>query len=178
MNKLTTIINEEINELARTRGKDVYWRGTDKKGKMKTGEKPFAKMRDMSSETYKLRREVMNYIYEAKNLLKNKLNFDLPRQTIRIVDLDPTVFLEYEGKLIPNFLLGCATRGGNDIYIPAETIERGYDLKFVVYHELLHSAFCLQHIKGSPLMNGEYSKISSDNIDKLFLEHAKESGRV
>jgi hypothetical protein len=39
----------------------------------------------MSNEVFTLRREVMNHIYEAKNLLRNK-GIALPRIEIRITD--------------------------------------------------------------------------------------------
>jgi hypothetical protein len=180
MKKVVDIINEELTELAMARkGKDLFWTGSDKKGKLVTGKKAFARERDMNDETYKLRREVINHIYKAKDFLMKTLGYDLPRQTIRIIDLNPNVFIQYEGKLEPNVMGGCASRGGNDIYIPAKSITYGdLYMKYVVYHELLHSAFCLPHIPGSPLMDGEYHKITSEEIDKWLLKHVKESGKI
>lgn len=85
----------------KTRKKKVNFKGT----KFESVNK------DMNSEVYKLRREVMNYIYEAKNLVKEELNIELPRQTIRIVDMTP------QGA---DSLLGFATMGKNEIYIPED----------------------------------------------------------
>ena len=112
------IINEEIVEFAiPRRGKDLYWGDKAKKKKER-----FARERDMNDETYKLRREVMKHIYAAKNLLK-KVGYDLPRQMVRVIDVDPGVFLKAERDFVSDFLLGCASLGGNDVYIPAKTIE-------------------------------------------------------
>jgi len=178
MSKLIDIITEEISEMKR-KGKDLHWRGRNEKGKMVTGKKAFARERDMNDETYKLRRDVMGHIYDAKRLLRNKFGYDLPRQRIRIIDVHPGAFIHNEGEYIPAYIAGCATRGGNDIYIPAKSIEAGWDLKYIVFHELLHSAFCLPHIKGSLLMNGErFENISNEETEKLFLQHVQESGKI
>lgn len=172
MDKVTQIIQEELTELAR-RNRDLYWGRDDKKRK-----KAYGTEREMNDETYRLRREVMNYIYYAKNLIKKVLNYDLPRQRIRIIDVIPNRFVGGEEKFLTNFLLGCATMGGNDIWIPAKTIESKYDLKYVVFHELLHSAFCVDHDSNSPLMNPEYRQMTSDEMDNWLIKHIKESGKV
>lgn len=184
MNKLIKIINEEINELGLPRkGKDLYWRGINPKGKMEKGKDRFARERDMNDDTYKLRREVMNYVYRAKKILRKKFGYELPRQRIRIIDVDVEAFIPYEGKYVKAFMLGCASMGGNDIYIPADTITDGrYSVQKVVYHEILHSAFCVPHIEDSPLMcssgSWEDHKLSPEEYDELFLKHAKESGKI
>lgn len=171
---LRKIVNEEIVEMHK-KGKNLHWTGINDKGKRETGKQSFGRMRDMNDDTYALKREVINIIYEAKNLLKS-IGVDLPRQTVRIIDIDPKVFLAYEGKYIPNNLLGCATMGGNDIYIPAKTLTSIYDLKEIVYHELLHSAFCVQHNTNSIIMHpygrekGEYA---SQVLDAELIKEVK-----
>ena len=120
MDKLTEIINQEIAEMKK-RGKNLHWTGVNPKGKRETGKEAFARERDMNPETYALRRQVMDYIYRAKNLLRKKFGYDLPRQMIRIIDADTSVFVAYEGKYVQNLFIGCATTGGNEIYNPANT---------------------------------------------------------
>lgn len=174
------IVNQEIAEM-RKRGKDLHWTGKNEKGKMETGKKAFARERDMNPETYALRRQIIDIVYRAKNLLRKKLNYDLPRQTVRIIDVDPTVFLAYEGKYIPNHLLGCATLGGNDIYIPAETLSSEYDVLEIVYHELLHSAFCIDHDPKSIIMSPygvRKGKYSPEQLDDELIKEVIKSGKV
>ena len=171
------IIDQEIAEMKR-RGKDLHWRGTNEKGKSVVGKDAFARERDMNDETYKLRRSVMDEIYAAKNLLRKEFGYNLPRQRIRIIDINPGAFIHYEGEYVPAYMSGCATTGGHDIYIPAKSIEAGWDLKYIVFHELLHSAFCLPHLSGSQLMDGEWHNISKEETEFLFLKHVKESGKI
>jgi hypothetical protein len=177
-NRLVRMINEELTEMVR-KGKDLYWTGKNPKGKWETGKQAFGRERDMNPETYELRRQVMGYIYEAKNLLKKTLNYDLPRQRIRIIDIDPKVFIANEGRYEPSSMLGCATYGGNDIYIPARTITEGFNVKKTTYHEILHSAFCVGHDNNSLLMSGVWNpagqKLSSEELDRLFIEHVKKA---
>ena len=95
----------------------------------------------------------------------------------------PMTFLaltvDTEGEYVPAYIAGCDTIGGNDIYVPAKSIEKGWDLKYIVFHELLHSAFCLPHIEGSALMNGQtFETISNEETEKLFLQHVQESGKI
>lgn len=173
MNKLLNIINEEISEMKR-KGKNLYWTGKNPKGNIETGKKSFARERDMNPETYKLRRQVMDYIYRAKNLLRKQFNYELPRQKIRIIDVDPAVFLAYEGKYIENAFVGCATMGGNDIYIPASSLDGRFDVQGIVYHELLHSAFCMEHNPKSILMSPYVPKLGKYTAEELDNELMKE----
>ena len=173
MSKLRELINEEISELAIPRkGKDLYWGNKAKKKKER-----FARERDMNDETYNLRRNVMAYVYDAKNLLRS-VGYDLPRQRVRIIDVDPGVFLKAERDFVSDILLGCASFGGNDIYIPVKTIEQNYDLRTVVFHEILHSAFCIDHDNESPLMGQSHKKMTPEDADKWFLKHVKDTGKI
>lgn len=126
--------------------------------------------KDMNPEVYKLRRMVMEYIYEAKNLVKSELNIELPRQTIRIVDMTP------QGA---DSLLGFATMGKNQIYIPEKTLSKEYSLKHIVFHEILHSWLCVEHDETSKLMSATLtSKMTSKQIDKEFLKFVKKSLKI
>jgi len=177
---IVEIINQELAEMKR-RGKDLYWHGKNPKGKIETGKKSFARERDMNPETYALRRQVVDIVYRAKKLIRKKLNYELPHQKLRIIDLDPSVFLAYEGKYIPNHLLGCATMGGNDLYIPAKTLSSEYDVQEIVYHELLHGAFCIGHDPKSIIMSpygALKGKYSPEQLDDELIKEIIKSGKV
>lgn len=177
---LVEIINQELAEM-RKKGKNLHWTGKNPKGRMETGKEAFARERDMNPETYALRRQIIDLIYRAKNLLRKELGYELPRQTVRIIDIDPKVFLAYEGKYIPNHLLGCATMGGNDIYIPAKTLSSEYDVQEIVYHELLHGAFCVNHDPKSIIMSpygALKGKYSPEQLDEELIKEVIKSGIV
>lgn len=119
--------------------------------------------RDMNDETYRLRRLVMNYIYRAKKLL----NGDLPRIDVRIVDLKPEAADRKTA-------LGVAYMGLNSIFIPAKSIEEDYNLHYIVFHEILHAAFGVEHDESSPLMRAYYREdLSEEEIDSLFVKHVE-----
>jgi len=115
----------------------------------------------MDDEVYKLRRETMKYIYEAKQLC------NLPRITIRIID-----------KPNDKHTLGLARMNDNIIWIPKDTIKNKWDLRFIVYHEILHAVFGIEHNKNCPLMNGivPNKKMSKKELDKIFIKIVKKSG--
>jgi len=78
----------------------------------------------MNDDTYKLRREIINIIYGAKN------HVDLPRVNVRITDA-------HKGK--KKNVLGTGSMGGIPVvWIPKTTINDPR-LKQVVYHELVHA---------------------------------------
>jgi len=121
--------------------------------------------KDMNSEVYELRSQVMKFIYEAKNLVKSELNVELPRQTIRIVDMTP------KGA---DSLLGFATMGKNSVYIPERTLSKEYSLKHIIFHEILHSWLCVEHDEKSPLMSAHLTaKMTPKQIDKEFIKIVK-----
>ena len=89
----------------------------------------------MNDETYKLRRKVMDIIYDIKEKI------DLPRVDVRITSASV-------GRV-----LGKAYKGGNAIFIPVSTLERSQSvLEHVVLHEIGHAVFNLGHHEGSILM--------------------------
>lgn len=97
---------------------------------------------DMNDKVYKLRRAVMDFIYEAKEVV------DLPRITVRITEDHET-------------MLGCARLKENILWITKRAID-SYDLRSVVYHEIAHAVYGAGHDVNCPLM-----KPSTDKQEKL-----------
>ncbi len=114
--------------------------------------------RAMNNDTYKLRRAVMVYVYEAKRLLGG----NMPRVDVRITD--PKDSRE----------LGAAYMRGNSIFIPANTVVRN-DLRAIVFHELLHAVYGTQHVNKCPLMNPSVMNPTHGQVTKLFLKYANRS---
>ena len=92
----------------------------------------------MDSDTYALRRKVMGFIYEAKEVV------DLPRIDIRIADKKPTMTT-----------LGRAVMGGRMIWITTDALSRYThdELRHIVFHELCHAVGSVMHDKLCPLMS-------------------------
>lgn len=112
---------------------------TNKGENMKTKEIKNNKMNDF---TYKLRRKVINILYEARDR-----GIKLPRVNVRIGQ--PT-------ECAPNVL---GVGGGLNIWITEKAIDRGYQyLLHVVLHELGHSVYNLPHDKKCKLMAPTLSK--------------------
>jgi hypothetical protein len=178
---IVEIIDQELTEMIK-RGKNLHWTGRNPKGKIETGKQAFARERDMNPETYALRKQVMNYIYRAKKLLREKFGYDLfDFQRIRIIDADTSVFVAYEGKYVQNLFVGCASTGGNEIYIPANSLDGKYDVQGIVYHELLHSAFCMKHDPETVLMSPyvpALGKYSPEQLDEELIKEVIKSGKV
>lgn len=105
-----------------------------KKGnKMKTKQINNFKMND---DTYKLRREVINILYEAK-----KRKCRLPRINVRIGSATE----KHENVL--------GVGGSLNIWITKKAIDRGYNyLLHVTLHELCHAVFNLDHNENCKLM--------------------------
>lgn len=110
----------------------------------------------MSDETYKLRRKVIDYIYEAKRIYPR-----LPRITVRITENDDKI-------------AGLALVGGNTIWITSDYVAK----RGVVFHEILHACFGVRHIPGCPLMAGKGGSafLDDDTANKLFLRYARVYG--
>jgi len=112
--------------------------------------------RDMNQDTYKLRRKVINFVYEAKDLIPT-----LPRIEVRITDCD-----RHE-------VLGTASMGNCVIWIPAKTLKMSAnDQRQIVFHELLHAAYGVKHIDSCPLMGPYFKKMTKSQTDKLFVKYA------
>lgn len=106
----------------------------------------------MSPEVYKLRREIIELIYEAKRLVPN-----LPRITVRVTDNNSSG------------VLGCARMGGNIIWI-----SEGYVAsRATVFHEILHAVYGQAHVVGCPLMATHINpELDKATCDKLFIKYA------
>ena|SRR3990167_3726270 len=113
------------------------------------------KNKEMSSDVYALRRQVINLIHEAKKLV------ELPRINVRVTDKHDTI-------------LGVAKMGKNIIWITEETVAS----RAVVFHEILHAVFGQDHVKGCPLMAAQIStKLDVKTCDELFIKYAKRQAR-
>jgi hypothetical protein len=121
----------------------------------------YGKNLKMNDDVYKLRRKVMDIIYDAKDL------YDLPRIDVRITS-----------KMKDN-ALGVATLKDNILWIQEDTIhldKSKYDLRTIVYHEILHAVFGVPHIQGDRLMGKYHIPLSRKEADNLFKKWAFEYG--
>jgi hypothetical protein len=118
-------------------------------------ENTLLKNKAMNNDVYKLRRQVIALIHEASKLV------DLPRINVRIAENDTNI-------------AGVARMGKNTIWITEQFVaSRG-----LVFHEIVHAVFGLEHIPGCPLMAGDGSSLSISQVecDRLFLKYAKLKG--
>ena len=93
---------------------------------------------EMNADVYKLRRQVIELIYEAK-----RGGVNLPRISVRIGEQKPK----------HKNVLGCAKMNGNQMWITKDAIDLGIDaLRNVVFHEIAHAVFNVQHDESCPLM--------------------------
>lgn len=133
----------------------------------KHGEKTVTN-REMCADTYTLRRKVMDYIYRARDVIRNSgLNINFPRVTVRIVDI---TLGDAEDKQI----LGIGTMDDSVIiWIPASSICDRVNLQQLVYHELGHAVFNIGHINDPLMTQGKNSLSNSpETLDKWFLNLA------
>ena len=101
----------------------------------------------MNNEVYKLRRQVINLIYEIKNN-----GFNIPRIDVRV------------GKSVDCRKLGMARLNGNIIWIDIDTIKKSQNyLRNVVYHELLHTIYGCEHNENCPLMSATLKEVLPKN---------------
>tara|TARA_R100001509_G_scaffold115152_1_gene70256 strand:- start:238 stop:660 length:423 start_codon:yes stop_codon:yes gene_type:complete len=99
---------------------------------------------EMSPEVYKLRRQVINLIYKAKNAGVN-----LPRIDVRIGSAN-------KGH---DNVLGVGRLSKNQIWITERAISKSQNyLAHVVYHEIGHAVFGLEHDEKCPLMKSIIDK--------------------
>jgi len=176
---INEIINQELTEFARDydRPRRDYGDRTRVPKSHKHKGKEYAKNRESNEETHELRRTVMKYIYDAKNLVKKELGYDQPRVNMRVVDWSPE-------RVILQNALACATGYGTGvILIPKATISGSKwerHLKSIVYHEILHATYCVEHDETSPLMhpNISWKPLEGEELDRLFIDHVKKSGKV
>jgi hypothetical protein len=106
------------------------------------------KLLQMNPVTYKLRREVMGYVYEARQLA------DLPRIKVRVIEDDPKI-------------LGVAKLKGNVLWITKKAVEER-ELRSIVYHEILHAVYGIKHAEKCPLMRPTHKPIDKKVAQKCF----------
>ena len=94
------------------------------------------KNKKMNSEVFELRKQVMKMIYEVKQVVGN-----LPRITVRITENKDNI-------------MGLARMGQNIIWIPERMFigESKRYLREVVYHEICHAVWGIEHRPLCPLM--------------------------
>lgn len=91
---------------------------------------------DMNDNTYKMRRQVINMLYEIKKEIK-----DLPRIEVRI------------GEARNHNVLGVAKLSRNQIWITKRAVDMSEDaLRNIVFHEVVHAVTGFGHDDKCPLM--------------------------
>ena len=93
----------------------------------------------MDDKVYKLRRQVIDLIYEAKEVV------DLPRITVRVTDDHKT-------------MLACATLSKNVMWVTTRVLKGSWDLRMVIYHEIAHAVYGTQHDENCKLMKANLNK--------------------
>ena len=127
---------------------------------MRFDETPYAKNLKMNDDVYKLRRRVIELIYEVREIKK------LPRITVRITD-------DYKN------VLGIGRLYKNIIWIPKKGVNQSKsELRYTVYHEILHTVFGVGHHEGDKLMGSIHNKgLSKKEIQERFLYWANKAER-
>jgi hypothetical protein len=98
----------------------------------------------MDDEIYKLRRNVINVIYEIKDMFPS-----IPRQVVRIVERDMTEDT-HDGW---HLACGYAGLGANYIHITKKWSQIDRYIYELVAHELVHSIVAFGHDDKCPLMS-------------------------
>ena len=108
----------------------------------------------MNDAVYKLRRQVINLIYEAKKEIK-----DLPRIEVRI------------GEARKKNVLGVAMLKDYKIWITDDAINMGEDvLRNVVFHEIVHAVTGFGHDEKCPLMQSKQKTILNKKECMMYLK--------
>ncbi len=108
----------------------------------------------MNDAVYKLRRQVINLIYEAKKEIK-----DLPRIEVRI------------GEARKKNVLGVAMLKDCKIWITDDAINMGDDaLRNVVFHEIVHAVTGFGHDEKCPLMQSKQKTILNKKECMMYLK--------
>lgn len=114
---------------------------------------------DMNPETYKLRRQVIELIYEVNDLLRKNNLPVMPRVDVRITERHPD-------------FLGEARFSRPVIWISEKAVKER-NLRMVVYHELLHTIYGVQHDENNILMRKAYTDLSKERCQEEFLNYAR-----
>jgi len=112
------------------------------------------KMNTMNDQTYILRRQVIDIIYQVNKLVS------LPRIEVRIVSNG----LED--------LCGYAYMGGNVVHINESHMNKPYFYQ-VVLHEILHAVLSTKHDENCDLMSASVRNISDARALEIFLTYFK-----
>jgi len=108
----------------------------------------------MNDAVYKLRRQVINLIYEVKKEIK-----DLPRIEVRI------------GEARKKNVLGVAMLKDCKIWITDDAINMGDDaLRNVVFHEIVHAVTGFGHDEKCPLMQSKQKTILNKKECMMYLK--------
>lgn len=111
--------------------------------------------KSMNSNTYALRKKVMNIVYQANELVP-----ELPRINVRITDDSDTI-------------MGVGNSKTCTIWLTESTIN-SKRLKEIVFHEIVHAAFGLGHFEGCKLMDAQSSlNPSNAELDDLLFQYSK-----
>lgn len=113
----------------------------------------------MNDDVYALRRKVMQFVYEAKVLTLNKMK----RVDVRIIENNK------EG------VAGVARMAARIIWIPESYANNlTGKLRQVVFHELLHAVYNIDHNEKCDLMCANVSaQINEKMQNKIFLSYIK-----
>lgn len=138
---------------------------TSKGNKRRWDESTITRNIEMNDEVYQLRREVINIIYDVKDMVD-----DLPRITVRVVEPKSG----YEN------VLGVARLEDDIIWVNKKVIEEDdYPLRQIVYHEILHGVYGIDDDKDDLLMHPTqtFPSLTREELDHLFMKHVKESDK-
>lgn len=114
----------------------------------------------MDQRVYRLRRQAIDFIYDAKKLTP------LPRITVRITEHD---------RKNPN-ILGKADLENLTLWIPQDTLmlKTENEKRSVVYHEILHTVFQSPHRDSGIMWLGRDRDLPKEELDKQFLAEVRE----
>ena len=117
----------------------------------------------MNDEVYAMRREVMNYIYEAKNILRAK-GIEMPRIDLRITD--------NTGKR--GEAAGMGRMGCNIVWISTMCLRKySKHVRQVTFHEILHAVKGTEHDDKCPLMKPffDMKPLKDEAVTKHFVKY-------
>ena len=119
----------------------------------------------MNDSVYKLRRQVIDLIYEAK-----RGGVNLPRIAVRVG----------EQTAKHKNVLGCAKISGNQMWITKDAIDLGLDtLRNIVFHEIAHAVYGTEHDEKCPLMQSALNTIlNKEDCLKHLLKYQPKEKRV
>jgi hypothetical protein len=119
----------------------------------------------MNDDVYALRRQVIDIIYQAKNVLRSN-GIDLPRLDVRII----------ENSADKPQVLGVARLKGNIIWIATKSLEKyKAHLRDTVYHEIVHAVTGFGHDDNCKLMAPciNLLPLSDDEANGLLVKYFK-----